>query len=438
MRLIRFFIFVAAFILLTNTIGHATGIIINKEHLDESNTIWSDLIFDNDTDDEINFISKNQHSINKHIYPGFYLVKNAKGELVIPHNGIEPYAKISGLQVGDVIIAVNGLKYVERHSLYNYVSGKNENEKINIKIKRSNKIRSILNHPLKSYSLGLDTATILGEVWQDRKINLAIVTSVKLINAPDDMDQKIVRELISAEELRIVNFFESLYSRLAKAEQSFSIVDRNKTAHIINEIKYQQSGLIEKDSQVKLGNMLGATHLLVSEFELDISPLPRFILNNKLIEIESGKVLMNTSYNITKKALYKAVDTIHYLRNISKFTKHKSISQDEYNKIFSHENLSDAISSLEKIIIPNYNSYIQGISSIIPQDKELRDIHKLLLNAESKYLQYCMELAIGFRNKDKKLLKDADEITFKAANQELSMWRERFAEYIKGVQNDIN
>jgi len=49
-----------------------------------------------------------------------------------------------------------------------------------------------------------------------------------------------------------------------------------------------------------------------------------------------------------------------------------------------------------------------------------------------------MELAIGFRNKDKKLLKDADEITFKAANQELSMWRERFAEYIKGVQNDIN
>lgn len=75
--------------------------------------------------------------------------------------------------------------------------------------------------------------------------------------------------------------------------ENFSIVDRSRLKQILDEFKFSYSGFVSDQLRAKIGEMTGATHLL------DIS-LGRFqnsdyshedVLNVRLVEIESGKVL---------------------------------------------------------------------------------------------------------------------------------------------------
>ena len=42
----------------------------------------------------------------------------------------------------------------------------------------------------------------------------------------------------------------------------FSVIDRHKTETLLNELMFQQSGVLKSETQTKLGEILGATHLL--------------------------------------------------------------------------------------------------------------------------------------------------------------------------------
>lgn len=91
-------------------------------------------------------------------------------------------------------------------------------------------------------------------------------------------------KLINEAETGFVNHFANF--------PNFSIVNRSQVQRIIDELKLSNSGLISDNTRLKIGELTGATHLLV----IDAQQWRGFWIDDwtaycKLIDIKSGRVL---------------------------------------------------------------------------------------------------------------------------------------------------
>jgi hypothetical protein len=95
----------------------------------------------------------------------------------------------------------------------------------------------------------------------------------------------------------ILDQLQSQSFEFLKYEKKASIISREKIESVLREPPFQQTGIISEESQVKAGNMLGATHfLVVSITRLKESPLKaNDIETRRLIEINSGRTMTNMS-----------------------------------------------------------------------------------------------------------------------------------------------
>ena len=91
------------------------------------------------------------------------------------------------------------------------------------------------------------------------------------------------------------------------ASKGFRLVDRSRMANVLAEQKLVVSGIVSQDTQLKLGQMAGASHLLVVEQDVDGKPgllddaseglfgekkqFPKITRTDRLIETQSGTVL---------------------------------------------------------------------------------------------------------------------------------------------------
>ena len=76
-------------------------------------------------------------------------------------------------------------------------------------------------------------------------------------------------------------------------DEKFSVVDRSRLKQILEEFQFNQLGFVSDKLRAKIGEMTGATHILdisFSRFRGRINDQDD-ILNARLVEIESGKVL---------------------------------------------------------------------------------------------------------------------------------------------------
>lgn len=100
-------------------------------------------------------------------------------------------------------------------------------------------------------------------------------------------------ELLNKSEMLWLNYFVNF--------ANFSIADRNHLAQIIDERQLSSSGLISESTRIKIGELTGATHLVIIEARRWES----FWINEattywKLIDIQSGRVLSIDEINYSK------------------------------------------------------------------------------------------------------------------------------------------
>jgi hypothetical protein len=124
---------------------------------------------------------------------------------------------------------------------------------------------------------------------EKKEVTIAVIVSeVKnsFRNVPSDWADSIRNNLQSGRESKLISSFESW--------NNFSMVDRSRLKHILDEFQFSQSGFISDKLRAKIGEMTGATHILDMSFSRFGSSDGKGVddqLNARLIEIETGKVL---------------------------------------------------------------------------------------------------------------------------------------------------
>jgi C-terminal processing protease CtpA/Prc len=134
---------------------------------------------------------------------------------------------------------------------------------------------------------------------ENKKVNLIIVANeiTNTYNLNPNYIQ--LEEWKKAMVVQVRGDFEMGLIRAFQNQPNFSIIARENTEKILEELKIQQSGLVTE--LIKSGKMLGATHLLV--IDLHRSRTPDWSTSDKtsrrLIDIENGKTIASESCEYT-------------------------------------------------------------------------------------------------------------------------------------------
>jgi len=126
----------------------------------------------------------------------------------------------------------------------------------------------------------------------NERVALIIVVTTSTMNGRPNMQGKIEGQSI----------VENVYLNSYRNYKNFTIVSRNYLKNNLDEITLSASGLISDETRVRIGELTGATHLLLMEDHSFYSGL--FIISGKttsywkLIDIQSGKLLASDR-NIT-------------------------------------------------------------------------------------------------------------------------------------------
>lgn len=196
-------------------------------------------------------------------------------------------AELAGVKRGDIIVSIDGKIFTTYKEFISLMNNKQPGDHVLLAINRNSKQVKFDIEPrvLKERPTLLKLQNLLLE---NNKVTVAvIVTEVKnsFPNVPRDWAASLQNNLQSTQEMILLSSFGK--------NEKFSVVDRSRLKQILDEFQFGQTGFVSDKLRAKIGELTGSTHLL------DIS-FSRFggrsyekddILNIRLIEIESGKVM---------------------------------------------------------------------------------------------------------------------------------------------------
>ena len=126
-------------------------------------------------------------------------------------------------------------------------------------------------------------------LYEEKKVSLAVMGG-EVINV-SIKDRLQLEQWSKGIKSNLIAKWEDRFLKGVTKEANFSLVDRQAVEQIIKELNFGQTGLVSADFRAKLGQTLGATHLMTIEFS-------RFgdadVEKQRLIEIETGKVLFSS------------------------------------------------------------------------------------------------------------------------------------------------
>lgn len=239
----------------------------------------------------------NPQSFVEKVNAGVWLVNNNKNEFEVASVSKNSPAGKADVQVGDVLISVDGIRFDDRLSLFNYYERKKPGDLIDIVLRRKG---NTLNKQIEltSQQWFNDLYILMREIIKEKPINLAVI--IGDINNVYLKDKDTLEQWKSGMKTVLYSDIENTYLKFFALERSFNVVDRAKTEKILNEEELHLSGITNTDSQIKVGNMLGATHLLLVDYSRFYESPTRAqdIETRKLIEVKSGKTLTNVLLKI--------------------------------------------------------------------------------------------------------------------------------------------
>jgi hypothetical protein len=213
-----------------------------------------------------------------------------------------------------------------------------------------------------------------------------------------------------------VGMIESTFLSMFRNQNNFTIIDRQKTDAILNELKFQQSGLVDNKSREKLGSMLGATHLLVTDISLsrttDNKSESLYVM--RLIEISSGKTLSTSTFTnkIEESVDLVKMDLYSYYEKIKKISVLEEEAITAYSNVTGDKYKDDTVlyNALGNVVIPKYQVYSQQLMNISPNTQELRNVHRLYTEGVNFQLQAFKMYQTALIKKDKTLMNEGNHI----------------------------
>jgi membrane-associated protease RseP (regulator of RpoE activity) len=213
--------------------------------------------------------------------------KDEHGSVIVNKLNKDFPAELSGVKPGDVIVSVDGGIIKSGKELWDVMRDKRPGIAYSIVINRNGTIIKFEIEPrmTKYRPSGIKT---LGLLLDNKKMSLAVIVSeVKnsFPSVPKDWADSIRNNIQSDHE----GLFLSAYG----TSENFSIVDRSRLKQILDEFQFRQVGFVSDKLRTKIGEMTGATHILDISFSRFQGRYSSYddIMNARLIEIESGKVL---------------------------------------------------------------------------------------------------------------------------------------------------
>jgi membrane-associated protease RseP (regulator of RpoE activity) len=225
---------------------------------------------------------------------GIFLKRNKSNNLEISSLIKNSPAEKAQLRSGDVITKINGTPIKSRYDFLKLLDEIPDGTSVNLTIRRH---------------LDVIEKTVLvqeGFIYHDARAIQSILASgmtVRLAIIVVDVSNKLTT---SNEEKQYENWRKrtksDIFSKLAtglfntyQGEKNLQIFDRVKTERIMKDMGFQQTGLVSDNDKIKLGNKLGATHLLLVDFSLQHPSYPFLefmsVENRRLIEVKSGKAI---------------------------------------------------------------------------------------------------------------------------------------------------
>jgi hypothetical protein len=209
-------------------------------------------------------------------------------KVIVKSTGKDSPAELSGVKTGDIIISGDGKIITSKMAFLSLMENKRLSDRVLLTVNRDGQIINFEIAPkvVKLRPTGIKMRSIV--LGENKKMTVAVIVGeVKnsFPNAQRDWADSVRNNLQSDHERYLLSAF-------GKSE-NFSVVDRSRLKQILDEFQFSHTGFVSDKLRAKIGEMTGATHLLDISFgrfrghDYDYDD----ILNARLVEIESGKVL---------------------------------------------------------------------------------------------------------------------------------------------------
>jgi len=226
----------------------------------------------------------------------FYNLNNSQTEIlkVAPNTPAEK----ADLKPGDIIVSVNQLPVKTRSEYRAIMETITTETPISIVVKRNSEY--ITKTVIPKIVTSFYSASAIGRIVmeENKKVNLIIVPGEITYNYGGNISNSQLADWKKAMAVQSRDYVESGLVRAYRDQPNFSIVARENTDKILEELKIQQSGAVTE--LIKSGKIIGATHLLVIDFNRfrtpDWSTLDK--TTRRLIEIETGKTIATESCDV--------------------------------------------------------------------------------------------------------------------------------------------
>jgi hypothetical protein len=340
---------------------------------------------------------ENPGSFIKHGYIGINIKLNDKGEIEIIHVADDSAAKKEGIKPGDIILEIDSIPVTNKYQAFKIYDSKYPGDFLTFVLKRRNELLNKRIN-LKAFYTPTVFYVLYEKVYKDIPIRLAIIPTP--ISLPSSLEEG--RNYFKS-QMELKRYFEGGMLKIFRGHENFAVIDRLHTEKVLDEMKFQQSGLVKDESRIKIGQMLGATHLLLvnRSWELRGENEALYAIWMDLIEVESNKKIATSMMGSEKEKLGK--EYVDYMRTSdirndlrAYFLKRHSVdlnrSESDAIKAFesiTNKNYKDSETTesvFRRTVIPKYADFLSAMKSIDPVTEDVKALHKLYIAAIS--LQY--------------------------------------------------
>lgn len=103
-------------------------------------------------------------------------------------------------------------------------------------------------------------------------------------------------------------FTETLFTELANARK-LQLVERSQISKALDELGFQELGLVDTDTASEVGKLVGAKYIFVGTFKPNPAGDEMFTINVRLINVEKGDIISGWSVDTRKKDIPKTART---------------------------------------------------------------------------------------------------------------------------------
>ncbi len=239
----------------------------------------------------------NTSQIDRIAFPGFFTGEGDASSTVVSRV-IGEDNLVRELRKGDAVTAVDGTPVTSGKQYAQLVQGYNPDQTVIFTFRRLN----------REFSLAIRLNTLYAPLFYSLvadRLNAGNKTSIAVIPSANTAAQNSnlnVSGLIENDKSLISSSYEKMLLDEFRPFAGFSVIDRDMLENIMKEVTFQKSGFVDDQTIVKIGKMTGATHLMfvtLSRYDDSTAYVER------LVEVESTKVLYSNNYKIMKPKVVK-------------------------------------------------------------------------------------------------------------------------------------